>query len=139
MLHPSSLIRDKWPNIWQKERVEGPVLVRHENLVARRGSPATDAFIMTHLDVPNKELYATQSMVQIIEEGPEEDLFKRVDGRGQQRTSLEAASIAESESVPPEDRVDRFRDKEDEETPLPILPSVGRGFTVTEDDISTPS
>ena len=52
---------------------------------------------------------------------------------------MEDASIIESESVPPENIVDRFRDKEDEETPLPILPSVGRGFTVTEDDISTPS
>ena len=30
-----------------------------------------------------------------------------------------------------------FRYKEDEETPLPILPSGSRGITVTEADIST--
>ena len=38
--------------------------------------------------------------------------------------------------VPPEEGVDRFRDKEDEETPLPSLPSVSRGITVTEADIA---
>ena len=39
--------------------------------------------------------------------------------------------------VPPEEGVDRFRDKENEGTPLPILPSGSRGITVTESDIST--
>ena len=33
--------------------------------------------------------------------------------------------------------MDRFRDKEDEETPLPILPSGSRGITVMEADITT--
>ena len=31
--------------------------------------------------------------------------------RVQKRTSLESTYIADSESVPPEDRLDRFRDK----------------------------
>ena len=39
--------------------------------------------------------------------------------------------------MPPENIVDRFRDKEDEETPLSILPSGSRGVTVNEDDIAT--
>ena len=39
--------------------------------------------------------------------------------------------------VPPEEGVYRFRYKEDEETPLPILPSVSRGITVTEADFFT--
>ena len=39
--------------------------------------------------------------------------------------------------VPPEEGVYRFRYKEDEETPLPILPSGSRGITVMEGDIST--
>ena len=39
--------------------------------------------------------------------------------------------------VPPAEGVDRFRDKEDEETSLPILPSGSRGITVTETDIAT--
>ena len=38
--------------------------------------------------------------------------------------------------VPPEEGVDRFIDKEDEETLLPILPPGSRGITVTEADIS---
>ena len=39
--------------------------------------------------------------------------------------------------LPPDEGVDRFRDKEDKETPLPILPSGSRGITLMEDDIST--
>ena len=50
-------------------------------------------------------------------------------------SSLEAKSIEESESVPLEDGVDRFREKEDEETPLPILNSGSRIVTFTKDDI----
>ena len=46
------------------------------------------------------------------------------------------SSIA-SEVVPPEEGVDRFRDKENEEIPLPILPSGSSVITVTEADIST--
>ena len=36
------------------------------------GGPATNAFIMHHEDLPNKEIYATNRMVHIIEEGPKE-------------------------------------------------------------------
>ena len=36
-----------------------------------------------------------------------------------------------------EDGIDRFRDEEDEETLLPILPSRSRGVTVAKDNIST--
>ena len=39
--------------------------------------------------------------------------------------------------VPPEEGIDRFRDKEYKETPLPILPSGSRGITVTEAGITT--
>ena len=48
-------------------------LVRHENCVVRRVITTTDALIMAHLDFSNKEIYATQSMFQIIEEVPKED------------------------------------------------------------------
>ena len=48
------------------------VLVRHKCYVARQGSPATNEFIMIHSDLPNKDLYTTQRMVQITEEGTEE-------------------------------------------------------------------
>ena len=50
------------------------MLVGHDFWVLRRGSPGTDAFIMSHKDFPNKELYATKRVVHITEEGPEEDL-----------------------------------------------------------------
>ena len=60
---------------------------------------------------------------------PEEDLFDL--GRPCLKSSV--ASLV----VPPDEGVDRFRDKEDEDTPLPILPSSISGITVTEDDIDT--
>ena len=43
--------------------------------VVRRGSPATDAFIMCHEDFKNKEIYATKRIVNITEEGPKKDVF----------------------------------------------------------------
>ena len=61
------------------------------------------------------------------------DLFELAE----QRPSLEAASIEDTESVPPEDRVDLFRDKEEEDTPLHILTSGIIDVTVTKDDIAT--
>ena len=75
MLHPSALIREMCPKTWQQERVEGMVLVGKGFWLVRRGVPSTDAFIVRHEDFPNKELYATKKMVNIIEEGPKEDLF----------------------------------------------------------------
>ena len=75
MLHPSALITDKWPNTCQRERVEGLLIVGNNFRLVRRGSPATDVFIMRHEDFPNKELYATKRMVHITGEGPKEDLF----------------------------------------------------------------
>ena len=39
--------------------------------------------------------------------------------------------------VPTEEGVERFREKEDKETTLSILPSGSHGITVTEDDIAT--
>ena len=97
--------------------------------VVRRGSPETDSFIMRHEYFPNKELCATKMMVHIKKEGPEEDLLYL------ERNSLDS-SVASS-LVPPEEGVDRFRDKEDEDNPLTILSSGSLGFTVTESDIST--
>ena len=45
------------------------VLVRNEHRVARRGSMATDAYIIINPYFPNKELCAMQMMVRLIEEG----------------------------------------------------------------------
>ena len=75
MIFPSDLVRGKFPNKFQKERLEGIVLVLHENRDVRRGSPSINVFVVTHPDLPNKYLYATQRIFRIIEEVPEEDLF----------------------------------------------------------------
>ena len=56
-------------------------------------------------------------------------------GRG--RKSLGTASTADSKSVPPYDEVDWYKDKEDKDNPLTVLPSGSRGVTFTKYDIST--
>ena len=66
MLHPYALIREKGPNTFQRERVEGIVLVGKYFRVVRRGSPAIEAFITRHENLPNKELYSTKRMVLLI-------------------------------------------------------------------------
>ena len=75
MLHPSELIREKGPNTWHRDRMEGLVLVGKDFRVVRRRSPTTNAFIMCNEDLPKKELYATKRMVHITEEVTEEDFF----------------------------------------------------------------
>ena len=57
----------------------------NEHHVVRHGSLVNDAYIITQPEVPNKELYSTHRMVHLIEEVPEEELFKNVDGRGRGR------------------------------------------------------
>ena len=51
-------------------------MVCHEYRVVSQGIPETDVFIMTHLDFPNTELYATQRMVKITEESLETEPFE---------------------------------------------------------------
>ena len=55
--------------------MDGLVFVEQDVSVVRRGSPATDVFIMRHEDFPNKEIYATKRMVHITKEGSEEDFL----------------------------------------------------------------
>ena len=82
--------------------------------VVRRGSPATEAFIMRYEYLPNKELYATKRTENITEEGPEEDLFDL------ERPYLDY--FIASAVVPSEEGVERSREKEDKDTPLTTLP-----------------
>ena len=57
------------------------MVVRQEYCVMRQEISEIDAFIMMHPDLPNKELYATKRMVQITEEGLEEENFKHAGQR----------------------------------------------------------
>ena len=50
--------------------MDGLVVGGQDFRVVRRGSPATDTFIMCHEDLPKKELYDTKRMVHITEEDP---------------------------------------------------------------------
>ena len=118
MLHPYTLIMEKWTTTPQMESVEGMVLVGQDFRVVRRGSPATDTFIMRH----------------------EEDgaYYTRIPQRRPFNLKIPShdSSIA-SAVVPPEQGVDRFRDKEEEETPLTIIPSGSHYITVKEYCIAT--
>ena len=104
---------EKWTNTPHVESVEGMVLVGQDFRVVRKGSPATDAFIMPH----------------------EEDgaYYTRIPQIGPLNLKIPShdSSIA-SAVVPHEEGVDRFRDKEEEETPLNIIPSGSNEITVKE-------
>ena len=52
-------------NIWQRDKVEGLVVLGQAFWLVRRESPATDSFIMCHEDFPNKALYDTKRVVHI--------------------------------------------------------------------------
>ena len=65
MIHPYDLVREKWQNKWQREKVEGLVVAGKDFWVMRRGSPATYALITRHKYFPNKELYCTKRRVNI--------------------------------------------------------------------------
>ena len=129
MIQPYALIRDKWQKKWQREKVEGLVVAGKYFWVMRRGSPATYSFNMRHKDLPNKYLYCTKRRVNITEEVPREDLFHL--------ERIHLVSSIDSSVIPPEERVDRFRDKEDKYTHLPIPHPGSRGITVKEANIST--
>ena len=105
------------------------VLVWKYFRVVRRGGLATDALIMCCEGFPNKEIYATKSMVCITEEVPEEDLFYL------EINSFD--SYVASALLPLEEGLYRFIYKEDEDTLLSILPSVIHGISVMEAVIST--
>ena len=66
---------------------------------------------MAYLNFPKNKMYNTQRMVRIIEEVLEEEIFEHAYIRRRWRPSLGAAFTTESESLPLEDILERYKDE----------------------------
>ena len=73
MVHPSKHIRDKFPNLPDKQRLEGAVVLRKEIKSINRREQ--EAIVFRHDDFTDVELYASQRFCRIIEEGSPPDYF----------------------------------------------------------------
>ena len=75
-IHPSTLIREKYPNTHQKERMKNLFITSRQVRSIRRGSKATEAYLLHHNDFKNVNFYAASRNMAITEEGPSESLFE---------------------------------------------------------------
>ena len=75
MVHPSKHIRDKFPNLPDKQRLEGVVVLRKE--IKSINHREQEAIIFRHDDFADTELYASQRFCRILEECPAVDYFVR--------------------------------------------------------------
>ena len=64
MVHPSKHIRDKFPNLLDKQRLEGSVIIREETKSINRRDQ--EAIIFCHDDFNDVELYASQRFCRIL-------------------------------------------------------------------------
>ena len=73
MLHPSKLIRDKFPNASSNDRLDNLKILRRDVKKINRVNHL--AIVMIHEDFPEEELYCTERFIRIIEEGDSDYFF----------------------------------------------------------------
>ena len=74
-IHPSKLIRDKYPNPINGQRLENCLLIRRETKEVNRKQQV--CVIFRHDEFPDKELHAVERWVKVKKEGAEEHLFDK--------------------------------------------------------------
>ena len=72
-LHPSRLVRDKYPNPLPGQRLEGCTVVGQGS--RRISGGHQEAYVVRHPDFGDNDLYATKRWFKVIEEGPDEFIF----------------------------------------------------------------
>lgn len=73
MIHPSKHIRDKFPNLSDKQRLEGALVIQRELKTINRREQ--ESIVFRHEEFDNIELYASQRFCKIVEEGPATGFF----------------------------------------------------------------
>ena len=73
MVHPSKHIRNKFPNLLDKQRLEGAIVLRKELKSINRQEQ--EAIVFCHDDFTDIDLYASQRFCRIVEEGSPPDYF----------------------------------------------------------------
>ena len=104
MVYPSKHIRDKFPNIPDKQRLEGAAILRKE--IKSINCQEQEAIVFRHDDFTDVELYATQRFCRIIEEGSPPDYFINDDEIEEQLDQRNANN--ESEKTDLSDAVAQF-------------------------------
>lgn len=123
-LHPSSHIREKYPNTYKKERISGLIVIRREERAVRRGSRPTRSLVMSHAEFADVEFYAAERNVIIDTEGPEDGIFD----------TPPSAMVDGATAVTGAEAVGRTSGETDA-LELPPVPS-GRAVNFTTDDLA---
>ena len=100
MVHPSKHIRDKFPNLPDKQRLEGAVVLRKEVKSINRREQ--EAIVFRHDDFADVELYASQRFCRILEEGPTVDYFihdEEMEGQVEANANVETERAELSDAV----------------------------------------
>ena len=74
-VHPSKLIRHKYPNWPKNHKLEGDIFVEVDAKVVRREADAILVFVFTHFDFTNEQFYADKRYIHVTQEGEEDSLF----------------------------------------------------------------
>ena len=74
--HPSTHIREKYPNTHRKERLTKLFTAGRQVRSICRGSKATEAYLLRHNYFNNVDFYAASQKVTITAEGPSESFFE---------------------------------------------------------------
>jgi Transposase IS4 len=72
-LHPSKLIKDKYPSRGAKERLENLLAIRRETLKVNKVQRVCVVF--RHDDFPNQELHCCERWARVDQEGPADSFF----------------------------------------------------------------
>ena len=75
-IHPITPIREKYPNTHRKEILTKIFITDKQVMSIRRGSKATEAYVLCHNYLENVDFYAVSRNVTITVEGPSEIFFE---------------------------------------------------------------
>ena len=76
-IHPSALIRKKYPNRAKTHKLANLVLTGEAEKMIRRNSGVSNMYTFSHADFKGVEFYAARQRVLLTREGREEDFFVR--------------------------------------------------------------
>ena len=74
-IHLSVTTRERYINLPKGHKLEGLILVGESNRTLQGKGVEVPVYYLFHGDLPDVELFALQSYINVVEEGPEECIF----------------------------------------------------------------
>ena len=102
-IHPSKLIRDKYPNATHQDKLGEMIVIRQESRKVNHKDQM--CIIMRHDHWPNKELHCVKRWVKVIEEGAQADFFDVPPSVQHDATPAQAPNLTEDEGEAIPERV----------------------------------